>query len=255
MAATAPLTHYEVLGVQPTATADEIKTAYRRMLRQVHPDAGGNAALFRMVDEAWAVLRDTYSRAAYDRRLREGEQKPKAHSGSSPQETFAQAYAQAAAREQARQEAAQRQWAAQEQHGAKRQAQAIAEEARTRPYVIAVQSLRQRDQRAHLDKGVPLTFLLRWRRMRRWLWRIVLAACLSFGVIGAVSSDLGVADANSFYLLLYIPTALFGGLLLYVPLRIFGGVALAIARAVVMPRRAMTGWELQEEYLAAMLPR
>ncbi|KQR25784.1 hypothetical protein ASF76_00305 [Microbacterium sp. Leaf151] len=239
-----------MLGVQPTATADEIKTAYRRMLRQVHPDAGGNAALFRMVGEAWAVLRDTGSRAAYDRHLREGEPKPKAHSDPSPQETFAQAYAQAAAQERARQEAAQRQWVAREQHEAMRQAQAITDEARTRPYVIAVRSLRQRDQRAHLDKGVPLTFVLRWRRMRRWLWRIVLAACLSFGVLGAVSSDLNVADANPFYMLLYLPTALFGALLLYVPLRVFGGIALAIVRAVVMPRRAMTGWELQEEYLA-----
>lgn len=91
--------------------------------------------------------------------------------------------------------------------------------------------------------------------MRRWLWLSVLVACLSFGVIGAVSSDLGVADANPFYLMLYVPTALFGALLLYVPLRVFGGIALAIARAVVMPRRAMSGWELQEEYLAAKSPR
>lgn len=255
MAATAPLTHYEVLGVQPTATTDELKTAYRRMLRQVHPDAGGNAALFRMVDEAWAVLRDTDSRAAYDRRLHEGEPKREAPRGPSPQETYAQAYAQAAAQERARQEAAQRQRAAHEQHEAARQAQAIADEARTRPYVIAVRSLRQRDQRAHLDKGAPLAFLLRWRRMRRWLWRSVLVACLSFGALGAMSSNLGVADANPFYMLLYLPTALFGALLLYVPLRVFGGIALAIVRAVVMPRRTMTGWELQEEYLAAVSAR
>lgn len=60
------VTHYEVLGVSNTASTDEIKTAYRRMLRQTHPDTGGNAALFRLVQNAWDVLGDDSKRKFYD---------------------------------------------------------------------------------------------------------------------------------------------------------------------------------------------
>ncbi|TCO47671.1 DnaJ-like protein [Kribbella antiqua] len=61
--------HYEVLDVERTATTAEIKSAYRRLLLQVHPDQGGNAGLFRLVQEAWATLSDPHKRAAYDATL------------------------------------------------------------------------------------------------------------------------------------------------------------------------------------------
>ncbi|TCC19606.1 J domain-containing protein [Kribbella speibonae] len=61
--------HYEVLNVERTASAAEIKTAYRKLVRQVHPDQGGNAALFRLVQEAWTTLSDPVKRASYDRLL------------------------------------------------------------------------------------------------------------------------------------------------------------------------------------------
>jgi hypothetical protein len=61
--------HYEVLNVERTASPAEIKTAYRKLVRQVHPDQGGNAALFRLVQEAWTTLSDPAKRAAYDRQL------------------------------------------------------------------------------------------------------------------------------------------------------------------------------------------
>ncbi|GAA1590260.1 hypothetical protein GCM10009804_53080 [Kribbella hippodromi] len=61
--------HYEVLNVERTATTAEIKTAYRKLVRQVHPDQGGSAALFRVVQEAWTTLGDPAKRAAYDRHL------------------------------------------------------------------------------------------------------------------------------------------------------------------------------------------
>jgi hypothetical protein len=61
--------HYEVLNVERTASAAEIKSAYRKLALQVHPDQGGNAALFRLVQEAWNTLSDPAKRAAYDRGL------------------------------------------------------------------------------------------------------------------------------------------------------------------------------------------
>lgn len=60
-------THYDVLGAPQTSTAAELKQAYRRALRTSHPDVGGSAEGFRVVQAAWAVLGDTARRAEYDR--------------------------------------------------------------------------------------------------------------------------------------------------------------------------------------------
>jgi curved DNA-binding protein CbpA len=64
---------YSVLGVPPTATQAEITHAYRRHLRDYHPDrrAGdpnsGADERLRQILTAYAVLRDPDRRAAYDR--------------------------------------------------------------------------------------------------------------------------------------------------------------------------------------------
>ena len=61
-------TPYEVLGVSPTATDDELRRAYRLLLRQTHPDVGGNATKFHAVQLAWERIGSPESRAVYDRR-------------------------------------------------------------------------------------------------------------------------------------------------------------------------------------------
>jgi curved DNA-binding protein len=61
--------YYKVLGVERTASADQIKTAYRRLARKFHPDVSKEAnaeAHFKEVQEAYEVLRDPEKRAAYD---------------------------------------------------------------------------------------------------------------------------------------------------------------------------------------------
>lgn len=63
--------YYEVLGVSKTATAEEIKKAYRKKAMEFHPDKNpGNKeaeAKFKEAAEAYDVLKDDNKRAAYDR--------------------------------------------------------------------------------------------------------------------------------------------------------------------------------------------
>ncbi|MDM7855824.1 J domain-containing protein [Cellulomonas alba] len=63
-------TAYDVLGVSPDATQDELRRAYRSRARRTHPDAGGTHEDFVRVSQAWDQVRDAASRAAYDGRVR-----------------------------------------------------------------------------------------------------------------------------------------------------------------------------------------
>ena len=57
---------YDVLGVSPTASDDELRKAYRLRLRQAHPDTGGSAAAFDAVQRAWQRVGTPAARYAYD---------------------------------------------------------------------------------------------------------------------------------------------------------------------------------------------
>jgi hypothetical protein len=50
------VTPYEVLGVPPTASAEEIRRAYLTLARRHHPDAGGSTDEMRRLNEAWSAL-------------------------------------------------------------------------------------------------------------------------------------------------------------------------------------------------------
>ncbi len=75
------MNHYEVLGVEATISAAELRSAYLRLARRYHPDfqhgqqesrssAADSDLRMRQINAAWQVLGSTKDRAAYDQRLR-----------------------------------------------------------------------------------------------------------------------------------------------------------------------------------------
>jgi molecular chaperone DnaJ len=62
--------YYEILEVPKNASGDDLKSAFRRLARQYHPDVNKEADAeerFKELNEAYAVLSDPERRAAYDR--------------------------------------------------------------------------------------------------------------------------------------------------------------------------------------------
>jgi molecular chaperone DnaJ len=62
--------YYEVLGITRSASADEVKSAFRSLARKYHPDVNKEADAeekFKEINEAYGVLSDPEKRAAYDR--------------------------------------------------------------------------------------------------------------------------------------------------------------------------------------------
>ena len=63
--------YYEVLGVDKSATDEELKKAFRKLAKQYHPDANPNnkeeaEKKFKEVNEAYEVLSDKQKRSMYD---------------------------------------------------------------------------------------------------------------------------------------------------------------------------------------------
>jgi hypothetical protein len=90
-------TYYAVLGVSRSATAKEIKYAYRKAARSAHPDQGGSAELFHDVAVAYEMLSDPERRRRYDRTLGIEDPLPDARPASRarrpPQPSAPEAYA------------------------------------------------------------------------------------------------------------------------------------------------------------------
>lgn len=81
-------THYEVLGVQSTATVSEIREAYRRRVRSVHPDSAArvdpaSGEEMAAITRAWNTLSDHSRRRLYDASLRDPVARPSASSSPS----------------------------------------------------------------------------------------------------------------------------------------------------------------------------
>lgn len=61
--------HYRLLQVRRDASHKVIAAAYRRLIKDAHPDAGGDDDVARQLNRAYEVLSDPVSRRAYDATL------------------------------------------------------------------------------------------------------------------------------------------------------------------------------------------
>lgn len=79
--------HYEVLGVDPSASMEEIRRSYLRLARTTHPDFHNGTddarrhaeERMRRINAAWQVLGDVDARSAYDRERLHAQPRPTFH--------------------------------------------------------------------------------------------------------------------------------------------------------------------------------
>ena len=82
--------YYQILGLTPDASPDEIKRMYRQLVKQLHPDVSGDpgsAKQFSEIDEAYDVLGNAQAKWEYDRLIgpaKRDDQNPDAPRGVSP---------------------------------------------------------------------------------------------------------------------------------------------------------------------------
>jgi molecular chaperone DnaJ len=77
--------YYAILGISPNASIDDIRSAYRRLAREFHPDYyAGSSDRFREIQEAYSVLGDARRRREYEQNISKvSPQKPARHAAYS----------------------------------------------------------------------------------------------------------------------------------------------------------------------------
>ena len=75
--------YYKILGVEKTATQDDLRRAYRKLVKTKHPDKGGNQKEFQEIQVAYDTLSDENKRKVYDEYGEEGIKEGMDNSGPS----------------------------------------------------------------------------------------------------------------------------------------------------------------------------
>jgi len=88
--------YYNVLGIDKSASQDDIKRAYKKAAMSNHPDRGGDEATFKEISKAYAVLSNPEKRAIYDQHGEEAlenmEQGGGPQAGANPFDLFEQIF-------------------------------------------------------------------------------------------------------------------------------------------------------------------
>ena len=66
------INYYNVLGIRNTSSTKEIKLAYYKISKEIHPDKGGDEAIFKQVVEAYKVLSNENTKNEYDKKSKFG---------------------------------------------------------------------------------------------------------------------------------------------------------------------------------------
>jgi hypothetical protein len=80
-----PVNYYDILGVAPNATTEEIRAAYRARISQYHPDRNRSThatAIAALINEVWEVLGNPERRHAYDAATEFSTQRPESAQAS-----------------------------------------------------------------------------------------------------------------------------------------------------------------------------
>lgn len=77
--------YYVILGIPTDASLEQIRSAYRQQVKELHPDHyGEDSGPFREVQEAYKVLSDSERRRNYDRDLQKQQQRHRGNVGRTP---------------------------------------------------------------------------------------------------------------------------------------------------------------------------
>jgi len=162
------MTHFEILGIRPTADVKAIRMAFRLASRRFHPDAHFGrdvgryddllAELFRRAKQANEILRDNDTRVAYVEKLLEPERRKKRAAAEA--EALARAYADEQARLQSEKEEARRAEAEKERREARRKRDAERARKQRKAFAAAVpkSALQARTDKArkHYEEGTRM---------------------------------------------------------------------------------------------------
>ena len=256
---------YEVLGVNRKASTEEIRAAYKRMLRQVHPDSGGNAGLFRLVQQAWETLGDSTKRTAYDReQAADGPTPGNGRPSSAGPDDYWRGYAEEAGRERFREEQLRQEREAQqrrseqqererEAHRAdedRQRAEAARQAIRSRPYADALTKLTKEERDLHTRNGVPLSYLLKLNRLQAAQLPTVaiIAGGIALTAAVMIMGTTSLEPISYWFAFIFNVVAIFLGLGFF--LTITTSALLWLAKTAAPRRTGMSAVKLQEEYLS-----